>query len=274
MNTLVIAALLLAVPPGDSLPETSQEILDQHVDSSGLVSKQLADQTGWSVLRGLRWRVLLVDSLGRGGTPTSPKTVFKTGQRFQVEVEAHVCDLWIYLLTVDPQGSMSVLFPEQAEGHRLVRKGRKMAFPPGGDWLRFEGPPGKDLLRVIASPTKLSWVNPRELFDLEGGAALSAGKAKTAEEQASHRAKSVSRIKGAQQETPVDTRSLPEFIAAVRADPQLRTRSKNVSLVPPPGAGGPAQPPRTSEEVIVTSPDRDNRDPLVVDVELTHGGAP
>ena len=151
MNTLAIAAFLLALAPGDSLPGSADKILDEHVDSSGVVSKELAEETGWSLLRGLRWRVLLVDSAGGGPVAVDPKTVFKTGQRFQVEVEAHVCDLWVYLLTVDSQGSMAVLFPEQAEGHRLVRKGEKMVFPPGGDWLRFEGPPGKDLLRMIAS---------------------------------------------------------------------------------------------------------------------------
>lgn len=275
MNTLTVAALLLAVAPPGPLPESADKILRQHVDSSGVVSKDLAEQTGWSLLRGLRWRVLLVDSAGGKPAPVDPRTVFKTGQRFQVEVEAHVCDLWIYLLTVDSQGAMTVLFPEQAEGHRVVKKGEKMVFPPGGDWLRFEGPPGKDLLRVIASPTKLRWVNPRELFELEGGAALSGGKAKAAEVQESYRSKSVARIKGLQQKTPVDTRSLPEMIAAFRRDPQLRARSKNVSLVPPPQAtGSDSQPPRTSEEVIVTSGDRSNQDPLIVDVELTHGAAP
>ncbi|NQT14886.1 MAG: DUF4384 domain-containing protein [Planctomycetes bacterium] len=275
MNTLTLAAFLLAVSPADSLPGTSDQILRQHVDSSGVASKELAEQTGWSVLRGLRWRVLLVDSVGGGTTPVDPKTVFKTGQRFQVEVEAHVCDLWVYLLTVDPQGSMAVLFPEQAEGHRLVRKGEKMVVPPGGDWLRFEGPPGKDLLRMIASPTKLRWVNPRELFELEGGETLSGGKAKAAQQQGSYRSKSVSRITSDQRKTPVDTRSLPELISAFRSDPQLRARSKNVSLVPPPqGTETGSQPQRTSEEVIVTSDDRSNRDPLIVDVELAHGGAP
>jgi len=48
-----------------------------------------------------------------------------------------------------------------------------------------------------------------------------------------------------------------------------------VSLVPPPqGTGAESQPQRTSEEVIVTSGDRSNQDPLIVDVELAHGGAP
>jgi len=272
MNTLTFAALLLAVAPADPLPESADKILQQHVDSSGVVSKDLAEQTGWSLLRGLRWRVLLVDSAGGKPVAVDPKTVFNSGQRFQVEIEAHVCDLWIYLLTVDSQGSMAVLFPEQAEGHRLVKKGEKMVFPPGGGWRGFEGPPGKDLLRMIASPTKLRWVNPRELFELEGGATLSGGTAKAAEVQESYRSKSVLRIKGVQEKTPVDNRSLPELIASLRKDPQARARSKNVSLVPPPQAtGSESQPSRMSEEVIVTSGDRTNRDPLIVDVELTHG---
>ena len=104
---------------------------------------------------------------------------------------------------------------------------------------------------------------------------LSGGKAKAAEVQGSFRSKSVSRIKDVQQKTPVDTRSLPDLIAAFRRDPQLRARSKNVSLAPPPrDTGSESGPPRTSEEVIVTSGDRSNQDPLIVDVELTHGGAP
>ena len=127
----------------------------------------------------------------------------------------------------------------------------------------------------MASPTELRWVNPRELFELEGGVTLSPGKAKAAEEQESYRAKSVLRIKGAQQKTPVDTRSIPELIAAFEKDPELRARSKNVSLVPPPqSTTSQTQPPRTSEEVIVTNGDPGNQDPLIVDVELAHGGAP
>ena len=266
-----MAALILAAAPAEPVRTDSDRMLREHVRSSGQVSKELAEQTGWSVLRGLRWRILLFNPADKQQTPVSPKTVFRTGQRVQVEIEAHVCDMWIYLLNVNPEGDVTVPFPERTDAHLLVRKGRTVVFPPRGDRLRFKGAPGKELLRIIASPKKLTWVNPKELDKLGQGRTLSELEAEAAGAQKAYRSKSLRALDDAQSRLPVETRSLPEVVAKMKTSPQFRHRCKNVSLVPPPqDTPSPDRQEDPADEILVAASDRENRDPIIVNVELEH----
>jgi hypothetical protein len=270
MHWLPLAALLLVASPAEPLPNSSEILLQEHVLSNGQVSKELAQQTGWSVLRGLRWRILLFDPAQDEPAPTSPRTVFQAQQRFQLEIEAHVCDVWIYLLNVDPRGELTVLFPEQAEEHCLVSKGKKVVFPPRGGRLRFTGPPGKELLRVIASPKKLSWINPKELLEMGQGQKLSRPDEQIAANQKSQRTKSISNIRQAQSQLPVETKSLPELVDRIKNNPQLRVQYKNVGLVPPPGSQSPDSQEDPADEILVATEAAGNLNPIVVDVQLEH----
>jgi hypothetical protein len=242
----------------------------QQVSAGGVVIGPLATATGWATCRGLRWRILLLEGASARGTPVSPTQVFRTGQRFRLEVEAHVCDLWIYLLNLGSRGEMAVLFPEQAEAHRQVKKHEKAVFPPGGDRFRFSEPPGKELFRIIASPVPLKWVNPKELLDLEAGQTLRASEKDLAEQQAAERSQAIAAINGRHAQVPSRSESIPALLAALRADPSLRERIDSVRLTPPAATSADSDDPEPSQETIVASKNADNRDPLIIDVELVH----
>jgi len=66
-------------------------------------------------------------------------------------------------LNRDPEGREVVLLPTRGEEDLLVGQGQQATLPPDGQF-RFTDPPGIEVFRVLVSPAKLDWVNPRELF--------------------------------------------------------------------------------------------------------------
>src|SRR4051812_23391317 len=183
-------ALALGVPEGPR--SGTRSILREKVDARGVVGADLAAQTDWSVARGFLWQILLPDAEGRF-QPARPDQVFRTGQAFRLGIEAQ-CDLWIYILNRDPEGREVVLLPERGEEHLLVRQGQTTVIPPDGQF-RFTDPPGIETFRVLASPARLDWVNPRELFALEGGEPLDGRARDRAEAQKEARTRAIADLR-------------------------------------------------------------------------------
>ncbi|NLX99728.1 MAG: DUF4384 domain-containing protein [Rhodopirellula sp.] len=172
---LMPLAAIIAV--STSLHATEPISLDQirhAVDGDGRVTDaQLRRQTGWEVLRGFSWRIELEDSERRGWfQPADAARVFRHGQRFRVHVEAF-CDLFVYILVKNADGSTVVLLPEPGEKAPRVAKGAKVVLPDDGTAFRFEPPAGTEGLRIVGSPVELPWIDGGELFKIENGQELS-----------------------------------------------------------------------------------------------------
>lgn len=244
MRSLIMATMWFVAPLAIVNAQQIDSVVDQ-VDHQGRVETALAQKTGWTVARGFQWRILVDEHGERQYLEVDPSKTLKTGQAFRVEVEADFCDLWIYMLNVDPNEEMTVLFPEKAEEHLFLKKGQKAVFPPNQGVFRLSDPPGKEVFRIIGSPTKLDWVNPEELAVLRGST------------HKEIREKAVQGALDAQSKTRVEADSIDQLVNEVGSNPQHELRSKNVSLVIP-------------QHVTLLTADQHNQDPIVIDIELVH----
>lgn len=178
---IVLAASLLLVPL--SLPAAESVSLDQLrncIDASGrVIDSRLRQQTGWELLRGFAWRIELADPQRRGSfQPADPDRVFRHGERFRIQVEAF-CDLYLYILVRNADGSTVVLLPEPDEDVPRVARGQKLVLPSDGSSFRFTPPAGSEQLRIVGSPLKLPWIDGGELFKIQNGQELSRQEANT-----------------------------------------------------------------------------------------------
>ncbi len=261
----------LALSCAASVAAGDENLLDQ-VSSDGAVSGELAKRTGWKSLRGVRWRILVPSPADGSRIAMSPRETFASGQRFQVEIEAHVCDVWVYLLALDPGGELVVLFPEKGEEHRKIPKRRKVLVPPSPDWLVFGGQAGTDILRIVASPKPLDWMNPRELIESEAGTPMGSAGADLARGQKSIRTKQLSSILGRQQESTVRKETLRQTVRQLEENSALRARQKNVVILPPPAdsTNDGSQRVAPGEALIASGEAGDTQSPAIIDIELTH----
>ena len=254
MKWIVLLGFTLTSCLASGTAIADDNLLDQ-VRADGTVSKELAQRTGWKSLRGVRWQIVVPDPAG-GIRTVSPNQTFRTGQLFRVEIEAHVCDVWVYMLTFDPQNKMIVLFPKDSQEHRSVRKSQKVCVPASPDWLRFEGEPGTDLLRIVFSPKPLDWHNRKVFADREISDA--------------DRAKSQGTMKSvfdAQMHPSVEEHTLANMVKRLESDDTLRSQQKNVVLRPPPsGPSGTDRPGGTADEILVAN----SQAPTVVNLVLKH----
>ncbi len=260
MNAIALVFALAAATVTHVDGERLAPLVSQHVDRYGMIDGELAEKTGWQTLRGFRWRIVLVDDVTKRETYSTSQQLFATGQAFKIQIDCY-SDLWIYVLNVDPDGKMAMLLPEASEDHLLVRQGDSVTIPPDGRF-RFVDPPGTELFRIIASPKRLSWLNPRELLSLEHGKSLSPDATDVAKRQQQERAKTLGDIQQQQAEMSASSKPLATVVSSLEQSRELRANYKDIRLMPPPDASG--------QEVIHASADRANSHPIVVDVELKH----
>jgi hypothetical protein len=268
MTLTILPGLLGASPPSDRDPVGERNIIRARTDAQGVADEELAARTGWRVARGFQWQILLQgpDGLYRPARPDRP---FETGQAFRLELEAD-SDLWIYLLNRGPDGSEVVLLPERGEGHLLVRKGERVLIPPTGQF-RFQEPPGAETFRILASPERLSWVNPHELFRWESGAPVDAETRERARSQKQLRSTSIDAIRKHQADPLRFERPLSQMVAELGPGAGSKALVKSTVVVAPlPEDGSDAAEPPSREQVVRVSSDPANRDPLVYDIQLRH----
>jgi hypothetical protein len=251
------AAMVIVLPSGPQAG--TRTILREKVDAHGTVGDDLAARTGWRVARGFRWQILVPDAADRF-EPTRPDRVFRTGQAFRLRLEAQ-CNLWIYILNRDPDCREVVLLPTRGEEHLLVRQGQQVTLPPDGQF-RFADPPGTEDFRVLASPAKLEWVNPRELFAMEADKPLDDRARAQAEAQKEVRTKAIDGLQRAQSARRLVSRSLGEAVDELAADPALRRRTKDTMVVEPPQ--------ENAQLVLQASSDPADRGVIVFDIKLQH----
>jgi len=244
-------------------------VLREHVDESGRLSPELARVTGWAALRGLRVSVLLIDAENGTTVPTHPSRTLRTGDRFKLGIESPCCDLWVYVLSVGTSGKVAVLFPETPEEHVIVRKGERIALPPGTDRWRLSPPAGTEKIRIVASPERLRWVNPRELLALKRGVAIDEAGGRLARRQQTHRSKSLAEVRARQDRMPIYERPLGDVLERYRTRAKLRGKQEQVGLLPPP-----SEPKEALRQFFLLVSDAEDRQPFTVDLELEHESAP
>jgi hypothetical protein len=173
LPAMIFVALSAAFAAADD--NTTLDQLRNHVDAAGRITDaSLRDQTGCQVMRGFVWSIELVDpDKPDKFTPADPTQTFKQGQRFRVRIETF-CDLYIYVLNKNADGSAVVLLPEKSEKVPLVKRGQSALLPDDGTAFSFTPPAGTETLRVIAAPMELPWVASAELFKLQTGQELTA----------------------------------------------------------------------------------------------------
>jgi hypothetical protein len=263
MSVFAIPLTTIGVALAFSLPLGSQAgtrtILREKVDAQGRVGDDLATRTGWRVARGFRWQILLADATGRF-QPVRPDQIFRTGQAFRLCIEAQ-CDLWIYILDRDPAGREMVLLPTRGEEHLLVEQGQQANVPPDGQF-RFTDPPGIEDFRILASPAKLDWVNPRELFAMEADKALDDREREKAEAQKAARTKAIAALQRSQSGRRLVSKPWHEVVDELAADPGLRRRTKDTMVVEPPQ--------ENAQLVVQASADPADRGVIVFDIKLQH----
>ncbi len=252
MNVLLM--LLVGLLPVDD-ESRKRGIVRDNIQADGQVSTQLAAQTGWARVLGCRWQ-MWVNVEGKYRS-VRPDQVFRTGQAFQIKVTADT-DLWIYVLNRDSVGNEVVLLPDENEEHMRIRQGETVTIPPDGPF-RFVDPPGTEHFRIIASPVKLTWVKPRELFDLEMEHQQTQADKKKALVQKKERSKGVQNLMARQKQKFTLQQSLEQVLE--KGIP-AGARSKDTVLVPPPTENG--------QQVLQASANPGHVDPIVIDVELRH----
>jgi hypothetical protein len=169
--TLVLVAVSATLAAADD--NATLEQLRTHVDANGRITDAaLRDQTGCQVMRGFVWSIDLADAANANKfTPADPMQTFKQGQRFRVRIEAF-CDLYVYVLNQNSDGSAEVLLPTKTEKVPLVKRGQSVLLPDDDTSFKFTPPAGTETLRVIAAPMELPWVASAELFKLQTGQEL------------------------------------------------------------------------------------------------------
>ncbi len=259
---LLASALLLAVPGTAAAENPAKNLVLLDVADDGAVNDALAGRTGWQTLRGLNYQVLALDP--RGGEPKVVPTsrTFRTLSKFRLKIHAYT-DLYVYVLNVDRNGEMIVLLPETGETHLLVKAEKETLVPPDDTYFKFIEGPGRESFRIIASPTKLTWVNPRELMQLEAGDRLAAAEARTAAEQKSIRTKSISLLQEQQQGFARSTKSLVDKVEELARNPEQRVTAKNLELISVEDEAG-------GQDVFHASAERDSAQPIIVDLTLNH----
>lgn len=247
-----VASLAAAEPP-------SREQLTRAVDVVGrLTDPQLRQQTGWETVRALAWRIEVERPEGSGSfVPADARGTFHHGQRFRLAVEAY-CDLFLYVLVRNADGSEVMLLPERNEQTPRIAKGRTIVLPGEGSSFRFDPPAGREQLRLIASPVELTWVTSRELFLVQNGQELNAQQRVAFERFRENRTRSIAAARESQQKLP-QVQSLSE---AVRAIEQGKlTKGCDVVAVDASVAGN---------LVLAASGDRNSRTAIVHDIMLKH----
>jgi hypothetical protein len=192
MRTTIGAAAIvlgsaLATVAAAAEPVPPREVLRSGVDAEGKVTdRALAEKSGWRVVRAFAWWVEAEDPPA-GGTfaRADARREFRHGQRFRIRVEAF-CDLYLYVLVHNSDGSNEVLVPADSEEIPFVRRGEVRSLPD----LRFTPPAGTERLRLIASPRPLPWVAKGEIFQVPNGFEM-----KAEEEQALNNLKDIKAVR-------------------------------------------------------------------------------
>jgi hypothetical protein len=98
----------------------------------------------------LEHTILLVRD-GKGEPLLNPeKHQFKVGDRIRIRIRA-VTEAYLYIFNEGASGERVCLLPDKREKPPLVKAGQAVDLPADGGSFEFVAPPGKELLRVVAT---------------------------------------------------------------------------------------------------------------------------
>jgi len=84
-----------------------------------------------------------------------PNSVYKVGDPIAFHVEASK-DCYVILLYISADGSTMVLYPYEPGDDTFVKEGERFSVPPEGDEIELEEPTGQEVIKVIATQSKLN----------------------------------------------------------------------------------------------------------------------
>jgi hypothetical protein len=204
-----------------------------------------------------------------GSAAADPVQTFKQGQRFRVRLEAF-CDLYVYVLNKNADGTAVVLLPEKTEKVPLVKRGQSALLPDDGSAFSFSPPSGTETLRVIAAPVELPWVASAELFKLQAGQELTAQESSVLDQIKGLRARGASAksIEDAKLTKVTGTATAPQAKSAASVQGAIKAigegkRSRQLIVEAATG---------NSKGLLVThaSPDPESKAILVYEIALKH----
>ena len=227
----------------------------QRLDPAGHGEPLDAAASPWRTVRAMRWQVLTIDDATRATVASRPTQVFRTGRPFAVRIEAF-CDLWIYVLSVAPRGEPQLLLPAEGEDHLLVRKGESVQVPPDGQF-RFVDGPAVERFRIIASPLRLSLLNPKLLASLSAAASVAPSPAPEPQDGPPDEplVETLRHTPTAQLLRPRNLRQMARELSSVAAP-------RRIQFIVPDGEDG--------QIAMLLSPQADDRRAIVVEAALRH----
>lgn len=240
-----------------------QELQDG-VDEKGRVTDQrLVKRTGWRTVRAFEWWVELEDADNKGRyKPADASRLFHQGERIKIRVKAY-CDLYVYILNRNADGSEVVLVPQQptedkTEATPLVKRGNSLTLPDDGTALCFTPPAGKEQFRILVSPEELPFVTSESLFKVKNGDKLNKQQQAALNQLKDIRKKAFADIEKNQKDLLV-VKSIDASVKAM--DGGKLTKGAMVVAVEPTAQG---------RLVTLTSPDADSKAILVHEIVLQH----
>ncbi|MFY9558199.1 MAG: DUF4384 domain-containing protein [Blastocatellia bacterium] len=146
---LILVLLLLAgaTAPGLSADRKPQKATEAS-RARGLFVNKRSDAMSILVLK------------NEGGTlvPVDPSTQFKAGDQIKIQFQSNF-DGYIYVVNISPSGKRCVLFPYPESGDNAVRPDERYDIPPGGDAIEFDEEKGTEVLQVIMSRGRISYLD-------------------------------------------------------------------------------------------------------------------
>jgi hypothetical protein len=158
-------------------------------------------------------KVLILKSEENQLAPVAPSHEFKEGDQIKVAFESNF-DGFIYLINVTPGGKKMVLFPNTETANNAVRVNQRYEFPPSREVIEFDAEKGVEVLQVIMSRERISYLD--EAIKAGGELGESAASA-AAEIQAGLSTENVTKV--IPQDTGVRTRDI-KFAAGRDKDPE------------------------------------------------------
>jgi hypothetical protein len=147
----------------------SRSIILRAIDRRGRVHGEFAKATGLTHAAAFSYRFMVLDQDGRKRFVNPDTYAFRTGERFQLEIEPH-SDLHVYVVSEGPDGFRAIPFPTLADRgllrlakKALVRKGQKTVIPDADSYLELRPAVGIQRLHILAAP------EPRAELDADEG---------------------------------------------------------------------------------------------------------
>ena len=89
--------------------------------------------------------------------PVSPSTEFKAGDQIKIQFQSNF-EGYIYVVNIEPNGKRKLLFPQEGS-ENAVSPEQRYDIPPGNSAIEFDKEVGTEVLQVIMSRDRISYLD-------------------------------------------------------------------------------------------------------------------